>query len=144
MKWLSTMTMAALVLFGCNVKKPNSEASDNDAVKKIINPPEGYTPIAVLDGEIKDLTMYLEETKTERYSGNLIFKTQPADSIADKEIKYWIFKTWTDHKQAKAITIKCFTSEGKLSFRNGDFAPNGNWSDASLQVESFLFKLKIY
>lgn len=104
---------------------------DLQTVKRIITPPKNYSNIAKIDGKVQDVSM----GSIKRLSCNLDFVKKPSNDELSKEVRFWLFKIWTENQNAKAITIKCFTPDSQMSFKNGVFAPYGKWERANSSVD---------
>lgn len=123
-------------------KESTQQKSADDYANEILQPPADYSPISAIEGEVENLPFI----DAERHSFNLVFESLPIDSIAYKEMRYWLYKVWIDNKESDALYVKCFDNtrgETSSAFANGTFAPEGEWGKADPSIWISKFKLEL-
>lgn len=110
---------------------------DNSIAKIIIKPPENYIEISKLEGKIEPTS-----GDANCYQCNLIFETTE-DTKVENEIRHWLYKIWLEHKDLKAINVKCFLKSESFAFKNGIFAPYGDWAVPDPKAKLYDYKVII-
>jgi hypothetical protein len=110
------------------------------SMSEIISPPsDSYKPIATVDGDVKDVSFM----GTKRLRCNLNFKKKEPREVAEKEIRYWLHKIYSQNPDAKAIDVSCFAPNESFRFMGGVLAPFGDWTRANESVGIGDYKVKI-
>jgi len=119
-------------------QKSEVQSELNNQMKKIIGYPENYKPVGK-PGVIENVSF----ADVRRFSLNIDIDSNLPDSIAEKEIRYWLYDTWEKSKRFNALMIRLFKTGENSTFKMGTLAPKGIWSLADVNLYDTKLSVKI-
>lgn len=138
---LLMITPFIMILIACGNQE--SEGQYLERVRGIIGAPVDFKPQGRIEGGLKDFSFHKDGVDVKRISVNLVYPIRVSNEDADKEIRYFMYNIWSEHRDVKVISVKCFEENEDLAFKTGTFAPFGDITRADAQVRIEFFEVNI-